>query len=492
MMRQKPVAIDLFAGAGGLSEGLHLAGWDVAVAIEKDIHAADTYNFNHNVRQNRNTKILRCEIEKIGRGELQTALHESRGISLDEVDLIAGGPPCQGFSYIGPRALNDPRNRLFLEYIRIINIVRPKAFIAENVKGILSFAKKGMPKLLGQVFDRLGYNLSFDVVNSLEFGVPQDRMRVIFSGIRQDVADDLGIPFLSAPAPCMPDLINMFYIAGQAITLNEALSDLPAGDAVALESRIWVTAGEIHEKSREDEPYPYPEARQLTGYQKAMRRQSSGIYNNHTKGMSQGRLDKVSSIPAGGVLASGGRDNAWRRLNWSRHAHTLQAHMGKDLKEFIHPLVDRWITVREAARLQSFDDAYVFLGSQCAQLSQVGNALPPFVGWAIGRSTGEQLKLFDTAKLSLRVPNPLNRTLFPLKDPRDARWSSLLGSIARDPRRESQTYQTLHRLYDMMLETAMDLKHSKGKPHKNKIRGISKDSPEDSGQCMLQFDGLLL
>lgn len=489
MTRRKPVAIDLFAGAGGLSEGLHLAGWDVAVAIEKDPQAADTYDFNHNTRQRRNTKILRCEIEKIGRGELQNALHESRGISLDEVDLIAGGPPCQGFSYIGPRSLNDTRNRMFLEYIRIVNIIRPKAFIAENVKGILSFAKKGIPKLLGQVFDRLGYNLSFDVVNSLEFGVPQDRMRVIFSGIRRDVAGELGRSFLSAPAPCMPDVISMFYKTGQIITLSEALSDLPAGDAVAQESRIWVTNGEIHEKSREDEPYPYPEDRQLTGYQQAMRRQSSGIYNSHTKGMSQGRLDKVSLIPEGGVLASGGRANAWRRLNWSRHVHTLQAHMGKDLKEFIHPLVDRWITVREAARLQSFDDAYVFLGSQGAQLSQIGNALPPFVGWAIGRSTGEQLNLFGTAKLPLRVPHPLNKLLFPLKDPRDARWFGLLGYIAQDRQREGQITRILHRLYNLMLETAKGKKQSKGQPCKDIITENPENSPVTSVQDELQFEG---
>lgn len=469
MTRQKPVAIDLFAGAGGLSEGLHLAGWDVAVAIEKDPQAADTYDFNHNTRQKRDTRILRCEIETIGRKELQNALHESRGITLDEVDLIAGGPPCQGFSYIGPRSLNDTRNRMFLEFIRIVNIVRPKAFIAENVRGILSFAKKNMPKLLGQIFDRLGYNLSFDVVNSLEFGVPQDRMRVIFSGIRRDVADELGVSYLSAPAPCMPDLISEFYKTGQTITLSEALSDLPTGGAVAKESRIWVTDGEVNNMSQEDEPYPYPENIQLTGYQQAMRRQSSGIYNSHTKGMSQGRLDKVSSIPEGGVLASGGRSNAWRRLNWNRHAHTLQAHMGKDLKEFIHPLVNRWITVREAARLQSFDDAYVFLGSQGAQLSQIGNAIPPFMAWAIGRSIGEQLDLFETAKLPLRIPNPLNELLFPLKDPRDARWFGLLGYIAKDRKREKQIGWILHRLYELMLETAKGKKQSKGQPSKDKI-----------------------
>lgn len=487
MTRQKPVAIDLFAGAGGLSEGLHEAGWDVAVAVEKDAHAADTYDFNHNARQNRNTKILRCEIEKIGREELQTALHESRGISLDKVDLIVGGPPCQGFSSIGPRALNDSRNRMFLEYIRIINIVRPKAFIAENVKGILSFAKKGMPKLLGQIFDRLGYNLSCNVVNSLEFGVPQDRIRVIFSGIRRDVADELRITFLSAPAPCMPDSINMFYDAGQTITLSEALSDLPGGDAVAMESRIWVTGGEIQEKSQEHEFYTYPESGQLTGYQQAMRRQSGGIYNSHTKGMSQGRLDKVSLIPEGGVRASGGRSNAWRRLSWNRHAYTLQAHMGKDLKEFIHPLVDRWITVREAARLQSFDDAYVFLGPQCAQLSQIGNAVPPFVGWAIGRSTGEQLNLFDRAKLPLRTPNPLNQLLFPLNDQRDARWFGLLDSIAQNWQRDSQLTWILHHLYDIMLEMAKEPKHSQEQPRKDITLEISRNSSDASGQSILKF-----
>lgn len=481
MTRRRPIVIDLFAGAGGLSEGLHLAGWDVAVAVERDVHAANTYDYNHNFRQNKNTKILRCEIEKIGYEELQNALNEARGISLKEVDLIAGGPPCQGFSYIGPRSLNDSRNRLFLEFIRIVNIIRPKAFIAENVKGILSFARQGMPKLLGQIFDRLGYNLSFDVINSLDFGVPQDRIRVIFSGIRRDVATELGINFLSAPAPFMPELIKKYYEVGQSITLSEALSDLPLGDAVALESRIWVTDGEVHEKSRADEPYTYPEVRKLTGYQLAMRRQSEGIYNSHTKGMSQGRLEKVCAIPEGGIRASGGRDNAWRRLSWNRYSHTLQAHMGKDLKEFIHPLINRWITVREAARLQSFDDAFVFLGSQCAQLSQAGNAVPPFVGWAIGRSIGEQLKIFETAEFSLRAPNPLNRSLYSLKDPRDARWFGLLGYIAQDPRRESQIVRILNRLYDLMLEMAKDKKHSKGQSGMNKV------SPESFKQCELQF-----
>jgi DNA (cytosine-5)-methyltransferase 1 len=471
-VQRKPIAIDIFAGVGGLSEGLHLAGWDVAVAIEKNSFAADSYDFNQNKRQKHNTNVLRTDIANVGYEELSQALKETRGLSLDEVDLVAGGPPCQGFSYIGPRSLDDPRNRLFFDFIRIVHLVRPKVFIAENVRGILSFARGRMPKLLNQIFDKLGYNLSYDIINSLEFGVPQDRARVIFFGIRRDIAKSIGINVLRSPAPYMPDFLREYYPAGHIITLREALSDLPLGQATALEDRIWITDGEIHPKERQDEPYPYPEGRQITHYQAAMRRQNSGIYNNHTKGMSEGRLNKVRLIPEGGVMSTAARVNAWRRLSWERHSHTVQAHMGKDLREFIHPSVNRWITVREAARLQSFDDAYVFLGSQNAQLSQIGNAVPPFVGWAVGLSIGEQVRLINYSGFPLREPN-LCQGVFPLREPRDARWFGLVKYWSLRDIKKMSVYMRV--LYNMMVEMAQEEKALHQKTVKNKVAAEAND-----------------
>lgn len=165
-------------------------------------------------------------------------------------------------------------------------------------------------------------------------------------------------------------------------------------------------------------------------------------------------------------MSTPGRDNAWRRLSWNRHSHTVQAHMGKDLKEYIHPSVDRWITVREAARLQSFDDAYVFLGPQNAQLSQIGNAVPPFVGWAVGRSAGEQVSLINSSGFPLREPNPC-QGVFPLKDPRDARWFGLLEYwSSRDIKRMSGIMCIL---YNLMIKMAQEEKASHQKVAKGKV-----------------------
>ena len=400
-MRERPVAIDLFAGAGGLSEGLHMAGWDVAVAVEKDPFAARSYEMNQSMKRRRRTAVLTADIAIIGRQELSDALLQSRGKTLGEVDLIAGGPPCQGFSHIGSRALDDPRNRLFFHFVRIVSIVRPKAFIAENVRGILSFAGRRIPAILKLIFDRLGYVIAYDVLNSIDFGVPQDRPRVIFFGIRKDMAGRLTETGIRVPEACMPEGLRRGFARGYTVTVGEALSDLPPGRGIALEQRIWAVpegAGQEHNNDYCMEYHTEPQ----NAFQRAMRKKSCAVFDHHTKGMSEGRLDKVRLIPEGNTAASPGRKNSWRRLTRSSYCHTLQAHMGKDLKEFIHPCVHRWITVREAARLQSFPDDYRFTGSQSIQLRQIGNAVPPYLGWAVGRAIGEQLGVFGTGKVPLR------------------------------------------------------------------------------------------
>lgn len=444
----KPIVLDLFAGAGGLSEGLHMASWDVAVAVELNKDAADTYRHNHNELQHRNTLVMNQNIQNIGSAELQYALKEARNLSFKNVDIVVGGPPCQGFSVIGLRSLDDERNRLLLDFVRIVAIVKPKAFIVENVKGILSYAGHRMPAFLTSVFSAIGYNLSYDVVNSMDFGVPQDRSRVFFMGLRKDVANDFGVQVLKAPAENKPESIRADYNVGEFVTVSDAISDLPPGKPIALESRIWVRDEDVSDVQSED--FPYPLGKKLKLYQKAMRLGSKVITDNHTKGMSEQRLYKVSSLPEGGTLSSKGRSNAWRRLKMDKPCHTLQAHMGKDLKEFIHPLVNRWITVREAARLQSFPDRYRFKGCQGAQLRQIGNAVAPFLGWAVGKAIAQQLKLVQSSEFTLREPRVCTETILEIEK------SGLcleLGNMIND---EERTKQLLNQMYDIIIKLAKE------------------------------------
>lgn len=428
-----------------------MAGWDVAVAVEHDPYAIKTYEYNQNARNKNRTIALQYDIEKLGRDTLLQSLHKARKIGFSDVDLIAGGPPCQGFSNIGPRLLTDPRNRLFFHFVRIIGIVRPKAFIAENVKGILSFAGGRIPGLLERIFDELDYTLSYGLVNSKDFGVPQDRARVLFIGIRKDVAVAIGKHAINLPKPCMPPQLKGEYPDGSQITVGEAISDLPKGRDIAVENRIWVNSeGNPFAGIRDDLTFPYLLASQ-NPFQTAMRKTSTLVYDNHTKGISQERLDKIRLIAEGSSAPSPGRDNAWRRLSRTRISHTLQAHMGKDLKEFIHPEVNRWITVREAARLQTFDDTYRFIGPQGAQLKQIGNAVPPYLGWAIGRTIGEELGLFKRKLIKKYELNPSSQK------PLLYECVGLRNNINNAQSTEETDLtiaETLHEIFDTMIEAA--------------------------------------
>jgi len=372
MRNGKLLALDLFCGAGGFSEGMHLAGWETVLAIECDKAAAETYRHNHGS----STYLLERRIEDVGFSTIEKAL-DQQGVSPDQIDLVIGGPPCQGFSIIGPRRLDDKRNGLFVEFMRVVELVKPRAFAAENVKGILSFASGVMPHFLDAIAHKMGYRLSFITVNAAHYGVPQQRERVIFMGLRSDEADRLGIEKLDTPKP-----------TAKRVSVGDAISDLPKGLATP-SPRAYRVDGQTAGGALGD-PMEYP-SEAITPYQREMRRNSAFLTGHHTKGMSTQRYERVCSMAEGSTLPSKGRTNAWRRLNSNAYSHALQAHMGKDLKEFIHPTENRWITVREAARLQSFRDMYVFEGAQSSQLRQIGNAVPPLVAKAFGQAIARQL-----------------------------------------------------------------------------------------------------
>ena len=383
-----PAAIDLFAGGGGFTEGLKLAGYDVVFANDVSELMRPTYENNHP-----DTAFIADDINNLTLNRIETELQDAKtSINSSSIDLVVGGPPCQGFSRIGTRNSEDERNALVFSFAELVNTIHPKAFVMENVSGLLS-AKTGSGKIINQVLQILkvgGYRVTLpvQVLNAANYGVPQYRKRVFILGVRDDIAHQLPGGQLRYPSPSHVVGNNDYTLFqnGQAafISVEEAISDLP----VKATARGSTTL--------------YPVSRMKTQYQVKMRHKAPKvIHNHHTKGIQDLRMRRIRALKDEGSnktnlppeLQAGGLDVKYRRLRYSEPAPTLTAHIGKDLSDFIHPKYDRWITVREAARLQSFPDHYMFLGSESLQLKMIGNAVPPLVACAIGYQIGVDLGL---------------------------------------------------------------------------------------------------
>jgi DNA (cytosine-5)-methyltransferase 1 len=299
-------------------------------------------------------------------------------------DLVYGGPPCQGFSQIGPRDLRDPRNLLYRQFARILRTLKPKAFVMENVPNIVAIRNGHYKGIILDAFRDAGYkNTAVLLLVASDYGVPQKRRRIFFVGLREGlrVSDELALLFERHLGTNR---------SKNAVTVAEAISDLPRKVSV------------------DDGPLPYPRARRRrSAYQRTMRvdcespiiskewkrahiEGEPSLHNHHTKGIEAHRKRIIRHIGPGSCgdsipssLWDGVRPNKWRRLDPDQPSYTILAQMHRDLSEWIHPKHDRWITVREAARLQSFHVGFVFLGSERQQLKQVGNAVPTLLGFAV-------------------------------------------------------------------------------------------------------------
>ena len=367
-------AISLFCGAGGFCEGARLAGWQVVSAVDSDPQACRTHAANF------------PEVH-LHEGDIGGFL-EGRGGAVQEqpIDIVYGGPPCQGFSQIGPRDISDPRNALYEEFVRICRTVKARAFVMENVPNMVAMSNGHFKSKILLAFAAAGYRRTAIVsVLASDFGVPQYRRRVFIFGLRDDQEFEGDIAEAAAV------LLNS-QKASAVVTVREALSDLP------------------QEASADDGPLPYPRE-PLNGYsayqklmrldcdqpllsaqQKRCRLEKDELFNHHTKGILERRKAILAALKPGArgdslpkELWSGTRAHKWRRLDPDKPSHTILAQMHRDLSEWVHPIYDRWITVREAARLQSFHDGFIFHGSECQQLKQVGNAVPPLLGLAVAR-----------------------------------------------------------------------------------------------------------
>ncbi|KAB2836812.1 MAG: DNA cytosine methyltransferase [Candidatus Brocadia sp.] len=379
MRGSSPHALSLFSGIGGLCEGVCKAGFKITGAVEKDSYAAANYrlNFPHvPLYEGDITNFFPCSHPKL------RSIHKAQYLGANDLDLLFGGPPCQGFSSIGPREVSDPRNQMFMEFCRIATFLRPKFILIENVPNMLLMNRGYFKERIFEALMEIGYeNIGWNILNAADYGVPQERRRVFIIAARS------GILKVS-----MQSIFNraISLLTKPRISVENAIGDLPKD--VAPDSGHTIE---------------YPDVSAKNYFQQEMRLDSSGViynrsekinrykfsaesielHNHHTKEIQNKRLRLVKLLKPGKKADSlpkhiwnRARPEKWRRFDPKRPAHTLMAQMHRDLSEWVHPFFDRWITVREALRLQSFHDGFILGGSEWQQLKQVGNAVPPLLG----------------------------------------------------------------------------------------------------------------
>ncbi len=362
-----PTAIELFSGAGGLSIGLNRAGFQIVLANEVEKDFAETFRLNH-----QNTKIICDDIRNINFNK------ELKKISFPEIDLISGGPPCQGFSTVGSKNSNDHRNSLFYEYLKVVSEVKPKYIIFENVSGFKTMYKGKAFTALKKELTILGYNIRAEILECSNYGLPQLRKRTIIVGWKK------GLPAVHFPEPTHYNGNNIFNLP-QKISLFEAISDLP--ELKANDKKNTYKCEPVNE-------YQY----QLRDGQNELTEHNSSNYG--------GKMLKILSlIPTGGSVNDLPEElrpkkyfaNTYARLSPDRPAPTITRNFGTpSSSRCVHPFQNRALSTREGARIQGFPDNYIFYGSKVSKNLQIGNAVPPVLGEAIAKEIIKSLSLMDS------------------------------------------------------------------------------------------------
>lgn len=338
---------DLFAGVGGLSQGFISQGFEIEFAIEYDKEIAKSYALNHP-----HTAVYDIDVAEIDFNDLK----EKHPV----IDIIVGGPPCQGFSQKGKRlSINDERNFLFQKFIDAVKVFKPKYFVLENVANILTTSGGFFKNEIIEGFSSLGYNVNAEVLNAADYGVPQNRRRAFFVGSLNGKA-------IQFPPPLE-----------EKVTIKEAIYDLP-----------FIGSGEGEKITN------YRSIPKLSSYQKDLRKNQKTVHNHIATKHSPLAIERLKLIPVGmgrEVLPQEHRTKSiysgtWSRLKEEGIAATITTRFDTPSSGlFTHPVLHRCLTVREAARIQSFSDEFVFYGSKTSQMKQVGNAVPPYLAAVVAK-----------------------------------------------------------------------------------------------------------
>lgn len=359
-----PICVDLFCGAGGLSYGLQLAGFHPVVAVDFDKNATATYKANHP-----DTAVLTADICTLDTQDILAHLNGR------ELDLLAGGPSCQGYSTHGKRDPNDPRNFLFQHYLRIAKALRPKWILMENVQGLLTYNKGFFREVILSQLEDMGYHADAKVLTTADYGVPQLRRRIFFIATRMDCE-------ISFPTPTHSD--NPEGDLKPYHTVGEALFDLPplmqgtectyvAKPRTALQKYLRGTSKQL----------TLHEARPLS---EQAQRIASHVREGHglrsiPEEVLPDRFKRMRTVGNGELRKD--CTTLYHRLSRSRPSYTITCHFRNIASgPFLHPLEDRSLSMREAARLMTFPDDYRFVGVGIPR--QIGNAVPPLMAKAVG------------------------------------------------------------------------------------------------------------
>lgn len=359
----QPSVLDIFCGAGGFSEGFRQARFKIVAGIDNDCAALQTYanNFAH-------AKALELDLS----GNTRSIDKAIQDVVPTKVHVMIGGPPCQGLSLSGPRNRDDPRNKLFLSFVRLTDILKPKAFVLENVPGIFGLYQGKIKQAIISEFSNIGYTVSACTLTAADFGVPQLRKRAFFVGIR---GNDERFLF---PGATHFEATSIFSNGNNAyISCEAAVSDLPSLEGNPGDDRL---------------PYGMPP---MNDYQKLMREGSKCI-NNHVATQHTEIVRKIISlVPEGGnykdlppeYSQTRNFHVAWTRYHSKKPAPTIDT----GHRHHFHYKYNRVPTARENARLQSFPDTFIFYGNKSDQYRQVGNAVPPLLAKAIASELGKWL-----------------------------------------------------------------------------------------------------
>ncbi|HBQ98118.1 MULTISPECIES: DNA cytosine methyltransferase [unclassified Roseofilum] len=365
MINNQPISISLFTGAYGLDFGLEQAGFITVSVVEKQSDAIKTIALNRPFLKN---SAIPREIQKVTAQELLEeggkVLGLGRPLQPGDVDLVTGGPPCQPFSTAGKRgSVLDPRGSLFMDFIRIVKEVKPRFFLMENVKGLLSAPLRHRPinqrgkdypplekdEIKGAALEvvllemkNIGYQVVYNVLEAADYGVPQTRQRVIFMGSRDSESVTFPLPKYSKDGKKLP----------KWRTLRDGLKGLV---------------------DTQPEFIPYSENR--LKYLKLLKAGQNWKYLPE---------DLKQEAMGGAYHSGGGKVGFYRRLSWDKPSPTITTSPNQKATDMCHPVELRCLTVRESAKLQTFPDDWIFYGSTLSKYKQIGNAVPVLLSKEIG------------------------------------------------------------------------------------------------------------